>query len=314
MSVFNNRLFINPFSLLYKCQKLKTPITKIVAGSVAIATAIYNSAIQNNSPMHKALLGTGLCTIASGVIDCYNTPMPARERLEIEKPKILRPAIENLPPEFWDELETSNQNKINAPLALLLYPEHDHNGVFSSSETQSTILQIAKKHRLAIRTIRNANEVRQIIINVTEQYGPFGELYIAAHGCPTLIRFGNDANDSGSVYTASEDHNEHFHDYKGKNIYLMSCSTGPELAPKIARKSTNKVWASMTPMDPTYEFAYPCASHHSDMRTHLSGSEDWEWPNGQLDMRIFHPNRTQTIPCQNDAIRAAIPARKSLTS
>ena len=320
----NTELVENPHSWSSKCKRIMYPV---VNGAIALAcgvigrTLLQRDSLWGTGAVAGAILLTGLSAESFGK-DLYN---------QYYRPSI----VESLPSEFYDELEKRNSEKDNtAPLALFALAEDDHNGAFSLPASRSAMLQIAKTHRLSIRTIRNADDIESSIHEVQHRHGPIDSMYIGAHGnsegmglghAPMLSdciywlykNFGNlpewlrKRYQPGSQYNLSEKHRDRFKELSGQNLSLISCSTGgnivsphvlpkPGIAQTIAQEANKTVWAPEHMGYPDTSLIYPCDSHKLEMNFFTVRSADEPFlADDEQDVIIFHPNNTQTSPCLN---------------
>ena len=88
--------------------------------------------------------------------------IPATSLSQIEN----NPFLSSYPKDFWDDLTQSNQQAQtrNAPCALVLQAEYDdHRKSIRGAASQHLILQLAKTHRVAVKTVGNGVLVGKII-------------------------------------------------------------------------------------------------------------------------------------------------------
>ncbi len=181
-------------------------------------------------------------TLASAGYDLY-------QRIAFPSP------YESLSPLFWETLERKNQKNAAAPLALYTLPTEDHNQAYSGSPSEAELLQMAERHRLAIREAGDPKSLKQIIHDVQESIAPIRTMYIGGHGAPTSIDMGEEE------YTLEEDHAAIFEELKAEEIKLMCCETGAfydseentvvekNLAESISEKTQKRVWAPQVSTD-----------------------------------------------------------------
>lgn len=152
------------------------------------------------------------------------------------------------PEYFWNELEKSNvQKKKDAPVAVILQAVACDD--LSHTPNQSRILQIAKTHRVALKSIDAAHLVGSKIREIVQATGKQPKLLmIHAHGDAHLMHFGKkhwyDHWFSRSDYLESDVKIQDFSDLApDAQIFLSSCKTGKSLAQKIANIAMQTVFA-----------------------------------------------------------------------
>lgn len=156
--------------------------------------------------------------------------------------------------EFIEELEKSNREKPkDAPFALLLQAEADHNGVFSTSAHRHILLQIAKTHRVALKMINSGwffgGKIREA---EQEHGGPIDLLYVSGHGDSDRIRFGEFGIWNFHPFLRIGDLEKPIFSSLANHaiIILDSCNAGKVLAPVLAATSERIVLASKFSFDP----------------------------------------------------------------
>ncbi|MGB7129112.1 MAG: tetratricopeptide repeat protein [Candidatus Rhabdochlamydia sp.] len=151
---------------------------------------------------------------------------------------------------FLTKLDESNTNKNDsAPVALTIKAKYDVNNIFSSAPAQSWLLQIAKTHKVAIKTIEDARQLGQAIRNAHLELGKkVSFLVVMAHGYSDQLQFGNEI----SWYQfwrkpfyqknciVEEDFSLLTPDAK---IFLYSCNSGLGIAQSISNVSKKTVYA-----------------------------------------------------------------------
>lgn len=185
--------------------------------------------------------------------------------------------ITPLTPEFLREVEDCNQEKPNAPLALVLRAGSDNNQILSSPASRQIILQIAKTYRVAIREVQIVSHFGRAIRDASEGE-PIRLLYIFAHGNTDFMEFGEKETEH---YTIDKLHPSDFEPLaEDAPIMLYSCLTGIKLAPRMAEVSRRIVQA---PIDTISDVATIFCS--SNPPKFLSYDE-----NGVSLVRQFHPS------------------------
>lgn len=161
--------------------------------------------------------------------------------------------IAPLPKEFLEHIEQSNREKPDAPLALVLRAEADHNGAFSSSPYLQTLSKMAQTHRVIIKTISNSFAWRYALQGAERELGEkVSVLYPSGHGEPGVIEYG--ISSYWNFFNRLEICDLHAEDFDSLKpdavILLYSCNVGQELASKMAEVSKRTVLAVKTKQDP----------------------------------------------------------------
>jgi hypothetical protein len=155
-------------------------------------------------------------------------------------------SLSNFPNYFWQSLEKSNQDKdAEAPVAVAIYAQEDHNKAFTRHGYQFLILQVAKIYRMIVCEVRSNRGIGLIIQNAAEQRGKAPQLLLlSAHGREDCIYLNRK-----NLYTLSDVREEDFSNLApNAEIFLNSCLTGSQsckecLAQRIANVSKRTVFA-----------------------------------------------------------------------
>ena len=151
-----------------------------------------------------------------------------------------------------DQIREMNSFKdASSPTALILKAEYDPNGIFSSTPSQSLIFQIAKTHRVAIKTIKNSEQFNQAIKQSSSEFkSKHSILVIMAHGTKDYLQFDLDKPfhriDQQPFFQKNNISKTDFSTLTDDaKIILYSCDSGFELAQIIAEFSNRKVLAAI---------------------------------------------------------------------
>lgn len=156
------------------------------------------------------------------------------------------------PEYFWSELEKSNaQKEKDAPVAVILQAIADDRNALDGTPSQSQILQIAKTHRVALKSIDAGHLVGPKIREIAQTTGKSPKLLmINAHGGPNSVTFGKMHGyhrlffKNRHVYHESDIKAQDFSDLApDAQIHLSCCETGKFLAQRIANIANRSVFA-----------------------------------------------------------------------
>ncbi len=153
---------------------------------------------------------------------------------------------------FFGRIEKFNVAKEEeAPVAVVIKASHDANGMFSAAPVQSLLLQIAKTHKVAIKTIDDAKQFGEAIREVYSREGKKPSLlFILAHGYPDRLQFGRQSLWGKfwkePFYQKNHIFPEDFQLLSPKaEIVLYSCNAGLGIAQAISNISGKPVHAPM---------------------------------------------------------------------
>ncbi len=195
--------------------------------------------------------------------------------------------LDSMPEELFELLQKMNEEKPeDAPVALYLQAQADYNGAFSQPLAQADLIEIAKIHRLAMRVVRNKEEIQKAIDEVSVM-SPIESLIIGAHGNSDEMQL-----DGFEYYTKDDDHQKTFAKVKGNKIYLNSCETakGSEsVANKIAETTKKIVWAPYEGTHSAESLFYACPKHLMEF---ISLNK-----NNKLTNHRLMPDGTTEDPC-----------------
>lgn len=165
------------------------------------------------------------------------------------------------PDYFWRELEKSNSQKgKEAPVAVILQAISDNQNALNSPATQSRILQIAKTHQIALKSINAGHLLGPKIREIARTTGKNPKLLIInAHGAPNLVELGKRYwyhrlfFKNRHIYYESDIKAQDFSDLaRDAQIHLPCCETGKSLAQRIANIANRTVFAPIEDLSTEY--------------------------------------------------------------
>ena len=195
-------------------------------------------------------------------------------------------SLSRFPNYFWQSLKESNQAKdAEAPVAVALQAEEDHNGAITCPAAQSFLLQIAKIYRVVISEIQTSSEIRTRVQHIVKQTGQRPNLLIFnAHGCFKSMRLKGE-NEYSLSSVCEEDFSNLAFDAK---IFLLSCSTGSQdysecLAQRIANISKRVVYAPAFNISSSETRAIPLNSREVKILSYRDGKDQhiYQFSTGQ---------------------------------
>ena len=148
---------------------------------------------------------------------------------------------------FLNQIEQSNKEKPDAPLALVIQGEYDDKQVLCSQVSFHNILEISKTHQVAIRVIGSKSLWSPAIQQTSENYQKdINLLYVIMHGNGERLRCGKE-----EFLTTSDFQEEDFSFLSPVAIImLVACKAGIIFAPHIAKLSQRTVLACKDNIDP----------------------------------------------------------------
>jgi len=191
---------------------------------------------------------------------------------------------------FWQKLEQLNgTKKTDAPIAIVIKAENDYNGMLSAAPSESLLLQIAKTHRLAIKTIKDARQFGAAISSLGTNTSL---LVVMAHGYSDRIQFGCNTFWSRWLktpfYCKKHIEKRDFASLKpDAKIILYACATGQGIAQDIANLSNRIVYAPTGSLVDTKT----CLQNGSDSNLKIVSYDE----NNEQHMRIFYPNSPSAL-------------------
>jgi TPR repeat protein len=133
----------------------------------------------------------------------------------------------------------------DAPVAVVLQAEYDHNGAFDASFKNYDIVTLSKTHRVVFRIINQACQVHEIIQETYESTKKNIQcLILRGHGTATEITLGKKTCFHASDFT-EEDRRALD---PGATIILDSCDTGLALADQIHKAAHIVLFAPKAPI------------------------------------------------------------------
>lgn len=150
------------------------------------------------------------------------------------------------PPEFLAKIEQSNEKLgNNASLALVVYAEEDSNGALTSSASLDNLLEMAKTHRVILKSMNSGSLLGRRIRETSRENGGrlISQLYLAGHGSPDHILFGGKGFLDICPTLETQDLSEQDFDLMEKDakIHLFSCRAGIQFAAALAKISKHRV-------------------------------------------------------------------------
>ena len=232
----------------------------------------------------KILSPTYICGKPSAGISIETNPKyPLGERKSVNQ-------IEIGYNRFLRKLEQLNRSqKEDAPIAMVIKAENDHNGMLSAAPAQSLLLQIARTHKVAIKTIEDACRFGTAI---SGSGANASLLVVMAHGYSDKIQFGFNTFWSrwlgNPFYHKNHITKEDFESLKpDAKIILYACATGQGIAQEIANLSNRIVYAPTGSLVDTKT----CLQSWPDPDLKIVSYDE---NNGQ-HMRLFSPNSCSAL-------------------
>lgn len=196
------------------------------------------------------------------------------------------------PEYFWRELEKSNAKKgKDAPVAVILQAITDNQNALNGPPTQSRILQIAKTHQIALKSINAGHLVGPKIREIARTTGKSPKLLIInAHGNSNVVAFGKRHwyhrlfFKNRHVYHESDVNAQDFSDLApDAQIHLRCCKTGKSLAQKIANIANRTVFAPI--QDLITEYTWLLEEPNNKFKMHSFDSKGFQ------HIYEFNPNK-----------------------
>ena len=185
---------------------------------------------------------------------------------------------------FLTKLNESNASKNDlAPVVLTIKASYDINNIFSAAPAQSWLLQIAKTHKVAIKTIEDAREFGQAIRDGYLELGKkVSFLVVMAHGYSDQLQFGNEISWyqfwRKSFYHKNCIVKEDFSLLTPEaKIFLYSCNSGLGIAQSISHISKKTVYAPIGDLWDTKTCLQNCKSQEIKPVSYNEKNEQHVW-------------------------------------